>query len=61
METDVEKWRRSYTRCCLSTCLKILGNDTANVKLASVQVEIHYPELWPILIPEDLVYYYRDI
>ena len=54
-------WRMSNTRRCLSTCRKILGNNTANVKLASVQVEIHYAELWPILITEDLVYYYKDI
>ena len=57
METGVEMWRKSNMRCCLSTCLKILCNNAANVTLASVQVEIHYAELWPIRITEDLVYY----
>jgi len=63
METDVKMWRKSNTRLRLSTCLKILGNNTAKVKLASVQVEIHYAELWPIRIAGDLMYYYtyKDI
>jgi AraC-like DNA-binding protein len=33
METGVEMWRKSNTRRCLSTCLKILGNNIANVNL----------------------------
>lgn len=59
METEVEMWRKSNTRRCLSTCPKILGKNSANVKLASAQVQIHYAELWPNLITED--YCYKDI
>jgi len=54
-------WRKSNTIRCLSTCLKILGNNTTDVKLASVHVESHDVEIWPIRITEDLVYYYKYI
>jgi len=61
METDIEMRRKSNTRRCLSTCLRILGNNTTDVKLASVHVKTHDVELWPIRVTEDLVYYYEYI
>ena len=44
-----------------ATRFRTSSNNTAHVKLASVQVEIHGAELWPISFTENLVYYYKDI